>query len=104
MVRALFRMLGLLLLAGAFIFLVYDGSRSIADQSLRMTQFGDLWNDLNQGSQQAAAQAVEGIAPGSWNVVTAYLLSQPVFIVLSVLAVILLALFRKRKPLIGYSR
>ena len=33
MIRGFFRLLGLLLLAGGFIFVVYDGARWVADQN-----------------------------------------------------------------------
>jgi len=48
MIRGFFRLVGLLLLAGGFIFMVYDGARWVADQSLHFTQFGQFWNDMNQ--------------------------------------------------------
>ena len=57
MIRGFFRLIGLLLLAGGFIFMVYDGARWVADQTLRFTRFGELWNDIHQSSQQALAGA-----------------------------------------------
>ena len=84
MIRGFFRLVGLLLLAGGFIFMVYDGARWVADQSLRFTRFGEFWNDIHQSSQQAFR---------TW-----------VFAVLGVLGILLMLLFRPRKPLIGYSR
>jgi membrane protein implicated in regulation of membrane protease activity len=72
MIRGFFRLVGLLLLAGGFIFMVYDGARWVADQTLRFTRFGQFWND--------------------------------VFVVLGVLGILLMLVFRPRKPLIGYSR
>lgn len=53
MIRAILRFIGLLLLAGGFIFLIYDGARSIADQALRLTKLGEFWNDIHQASQHA---------------------------------------------------
>ena len=53
MIRGFFRLIGLLLLAGGFIFMVYDGARLVADQNLRFTRFGQFWNDIHQSSQQA---------------------------------------------------
>src|SRR4030081_3088135 len=63
MIRGFFRLVGLLLLAGGFIFMVYDGARWVADQNLRFTRFGQFWNDIHQSSQQAFRAWVEGIAP-----------------------------------------
>ena len=66
MIRGFFRLVGLLLLAGAFIFMVYDGARFVADQTLRFTRFGQFWNDVHQASQQAFRSWVEGVAPWLW--------------------------------------
>jgi hypothetical protein len=104
MIRGFFRLIGLLLLAGGFIFMVYDGARFVADQTLRFTRFGQFWNDVHQSSQLALRTWVEGIAPWFWNSVIKVLLDQPVFAVLGVVGILLMILFRPRKPLIGYSR
>ena len=104
MIRGFFRLIGLLLLAGGFIFMVYDGARFVADQNLRFTRFGQFWNDVHQSSQLAFRNAVEGSAPWHWNSVIKVLLDQPVFAVLGVLGIVLMILFRPSKPLIGYSR
>jgi ABC-type phosphate transport system permease subunit len=104
MIRGFFRLVGLLLLAGAFIFLVYDGARSIADQALRLTLFGEFWNDIHQASQQAVRIMIEGASPWLWNSVVKVILNQPVWAVMGVLGILLLLLFRPPKPLIGYSR
>jgi hypothetical protein len=104
MIRGFFRLVGLLLLAGAFIFMVYDGARFVADQTLRFTRFGQFWNDVHQASQQAFRAWVEGVAPWLWTSVVRVILDQPVFAVMGVLGILLMLLFRPRKPLIGYSR
>ncbi|OQW61531.1 MAG: hypothetical protein A4S14_17200 [Proteobacteria bacterium SG_bin9] len=104
MIRGFFRLIGLLLLTGAFIFLVYDGARSIADQGLRLTQLGELWNDINQASQVAFQKAVEGLSPWLWSSVVKVILNQPTWAVLGVIGLVLMLLFRPSKPLIGYAR
>src|ERR1700733_5507581 len=104
MIRGFFRLVGLLLLAGGFIFMVYDGARWVADQNLRFTRFGQFWNDIHQSSQQSFRTAVEGVAPWLWTGIVRVVLDQPVFAVLGVLGILLMLLFRPRKPLIGYSR
>ena len=103
MIRGFFRLVGLLLLACGFIFMVYDGARWVADQTLRFTEFGQFWNDIHQSSQQAFRTWLEGTAPWLWTFVRV-ILDQPVFAVLGVLGILLMLLFRPRKPLIGYSR
>jgi hypothetical protein len=104
MIRGFFRLVGLLLLAGGFIFMVYDGARYVADNTLRFTRFGQFWNDVHQSSQQAFRVWVEGLSPLLWNNVVRVILDQPVFAVMAVLGILLMLLFRPRKPLIGYSR
>ena len=104
MIRGFFRLVGLLLLAGGFVFMVYDGARFVADNTLRFTRFGQFWNDVHQSSQQALRVWVEGISPWLWNNVARVILDQPVFAVMAVLGILLMLLFRPKKPLIGYSR
>ena len=104
MIRGFFRLIGLLLLAGGFIFMVYDGARFVADQSLRFTRFGQFWNDIHQSSQQVFRTWVESVAPWLWANIARLILDQPVFAVLGLLGILLMLLFRPRKPLIGYSR
>jgi len=104
MIRGLVRLVGLLLLACGFIFMVYDGARWVADQSLQFTRFGQFWNDINQSSQEAFKAWITGVAPWLWASVVRVVLEQPVFAVLGGLGIILMLLARPRKPLIGYSR
>ena len=104
MIRGFFRLIGLLLLAGGFVFMVYDGARYVADQNLRFTRLGQFWNDIHQSSQAAFRVWVEGHSPWLWNSVIKLLLDQPVFAVLGITGIVLMLLFRKRKPLIGYAR
>jgi hypothetical protein len=104
MIRGFFRLVGLLLLAGGFIFLVYDGARSIADQAVRLTRLDEFWNDVHQASQQAFRTMVEGAYPWLWNNGVKVVLNQPVWAVMGVVGILLILLFRPRKPLIGYSR
>jgi hypothetical protein len=104
MIRGFFRLVGLLLLAGGFVFMVYDGARWVADQTLRFTRFGQFWNDINLASQLAFRTWIEGHVPWLWNSVVKVILDQPVFAVLGVVGIFLMILFRPRKPLIGYSR
>jgi hypothetical protein len=104
MIRGFFRLVGLLLLAGGFIFLVYDGARSIADQTLRLTRLSEFWDDIHQTSQLAFRTMVEGASPWLWNSVVKIILGQPAWAVMGILGILLMLLFRPRKPLIGYSR
>jgi hypothetical protein len=104
MIRGFFRFIGLLLLAAGFIFLIYDGQRSIADQALRLTRLSEFWNDVHQSSQQALRVALEGHAPWLWTHVVKVVLDQPTFAVFGVTGILLMLLFRPRRRLIGYAR
>jgi hypothetical protein len=106
MIRFVFRFLGLLLLALGFIFLVYDGTKSIADQSLYISTVGATWANIHQSSLSALQPVVERlVGPWFWQaIVQRYFLEQPASLVLAIIAAILILLGRKRKPLIGYAR
>src|ERR1700678_2594887 len=104
MSRGFFRLGRLLLLAVGFIFMGCDGARWVSDPTLRVNRVGELWNDVHQSSQQAFRVWVEGVSPWFWTHVVRYVLDQPVFAVMGVLGILLMLLFRPRKPLIGYSR
>ena len=106
MIRFVFRFVGLLCLALGFIFLVHDGTKSIADQTLYLSSVGVTWSNVHQSSLSALQPTVEQIA-GKWiwqGVVEPYFLDQPVSLVLAVLGAILILLGRKKKKLIGYAR
>ena len=106
MIRFIFRFFGLLLLALGFIFLVYDGTKSIADQALYISSVGATWSNIHQNSLTGLEPMVERLF-GAWfwpGVVQRYFLDQPVWLVLAIVAALLLLLGRKRKPLIGYVR
>jgi hypothetical protein len=104
MIRGFFRLVGLLLLAGGFLFLVYDGARSIADQTIRLTRLGEFWNDINQASQVSAQKTIEGVSPWLWNTAGKFVLGQPTWAVLGVIGILLMLIFRRRPRLIGYGR
>ena len=50
MIRFLLRFIGLCLLATAFVFFVYDGTKSIANQQLIYIKVGDVWAIVDQNS------------------------------------------------------
>lgn len=103
MIRGFFRLIGVLLLAAGFVFLVYDGARSIADQALRLTKLGEFWNDINQASQRSFLALVDADAP--WlRAGVKLLLDQPSWAVMGILGILLMLMCRPRRPLIGYSR
>jgi hypothetical protein len=105
MIRGFLRLVGLLLLAGGFVFLLYDGARSIVDRSAKIYKFGQAWSDIHQASLTQLRPLIEQYAPAwAWNMIAVKVLDQPVWLVLGVLGIIFLLLGRKKKPLIGYAR
>ena len=106
MIRFVLRFIGLLLLALGFIFLVHDGTKSIADQTIYLTSVGSAWSNVHQGSLAALQPAIERLAGGwGWQgVIQPYFLDQPVSLVFAVVGAVLILLGRKKRPLIGYAR
>jgi ABC-type phosphate transport system permease subunit len=105
MIRFLLRFIGLLLLALAFIFVIYDGMKSIADGGLSLTKFGQIWTEVHASSLQALQAVIERYAGADlWQLIVASILAQPVAAVFGVIGVVLIMFGRKKKPLIGYAR
>ena len=105
MIRFLFRFFGLLLLALAFIFVVYDGIRSISDGALLFTKTSYVWSVVHDGSQQSFQALIERYGgPDIWRLISLSVLEQPASAFFGVLGIILILLGRKKKPLIGYAR
>ena len=104
MIRFLLRFLGLLSIALGFIFLVYDGTKSIADQRLYISRVMDAWAIMSEGSLAQLKPALQRMMPVLWDPVAVTLLDTPVALVLAILGALLLLLGRKKTPLIGYVR
>lgn len=105
MIRFIFRFFGVLILAAAFILLVYDGAKSIADSRIYIYKLGQLWTDINAGSLESLKTTVEAYVPVQvWDPVALTLLEQPAWLVLGVIGILFVLLGRKKKPLIGYGR
>ena len=108
MIRFLFRFVGLVCLAAAFVLVVYDGTKSIASNKLYITTVRNLWELINASSLQDFTQWFKplvgpygGIA---WDPVMLAILAAPSWSLLGVLGILLILLGRKKKPLIGYAR
>lgn len=106
MIRFLFRFIGLLCLALGFIFLVYDGTKSIADQSFYVTSVEAIWSNVHQNSLAALQATAERlIGPAGWrDIVKPYFLNAPMWAALGIVGAVLILLGRKRRKLIGYAR
>lgn len=105
MIRFVFRFVGLCLLATAFVFFVYDGTKSIANQQLIYIKVNDVWAIIDQTSLAVLQPVILRHAPQwVWDPVTTSILNAPTWLVLGILASFLILLGRKKKPLIGYAR
>lgn len=104
MIRSVFRSLGLVLLAAGFVFFIYDGTKSIADQTVYISKFSQTWAEIHQQSLQSVQAAVEKSAAWLWTPVIQPVLEQPTWLVLGTIGMIMILLGRKKKPLIGYAR
>jgi hypothetical protein len=108
MIRFLFRTLGLLFLAAAFVFVVYDGTKSIAANTLfppLYTPLNETWTAIHASSLQQLQPAIEQhMAPWLWDPVALSVLNAPTFVVLGAFGAILVLFGRRKKRLIGYGR
>ena len=105
MIRFLLRTLGLLFLAAAFIFLVYDGTRSIAANQLVYTKVDEVWSIVHAASLQQLQPWIESRAPRwLWDPVVTTILAAPAAVALVIAGAILIPLGRRKKQLIGYAR
>src|SRR5258707_15764623 len=59
MIRFFFRALGLIFLAVGFVFVGYDGTKSIAGNALFYTPLTDTWNSVHPASLQQLQPVIE---------------------------------------------
>jgi hypothetical protein len=67
MFRFLFRFAGLVVIALGFLFVVYDGTKSIADQKTYISRVGPTWANIHPSSLSALEPAVETLTAWVWN-------------------------------------
>jgi hypothetical protein len=104
MIRFVLRFVGLCLLATAFVFFVYDGTKSIANQQFVPLKVGELWADIDQHSLNAVQDWFKAKLLWAWDPYVQGFFDLPSWAVLAVIAAILVMLGRKKKRLIGYAR
>jgi len=104
MIRFLFRFLGLCLLATAFVFLVYDGTKAIANQQVLYIKLADVWAMIDQNSLNMVQNWMKHRLAWAWDPYLQETFDLPTWVVLGIVATILILLGRKKKPLIGYAR
>jgi hypothetical protein len=102
MFRFIFRFIGLWMLAGAFVALVIDGTRSITAGRLVILPLIDVWSTLHPASAERLTSAGQEMSP--WlQLAFGYVLNAPLWIVLGVLGALLVIFGRRRARPIGYS-
>jgi hypothetical protein len=104
MIRFLLRFIGLCLLALAFIFFVYDGTKTIANQQLITMKVSDAWAIVDQNSLNLVQNWLKQKFAFAWDPYVEKIFDLPTWVVLGIVATILILLGRKKKPLIGYAR
>ena len=98
MIKAVFRLLGLLILALALITAVLDIARSIADSALVITPLGKDWFDLSVDSLNLSQAIVQRyVHPYVWDPIIQSILQMPSWLVFAVFALLLMWIGRKRK-------
>ncbi len=105
MIRFMFRFVGMMCLAAAFILVIYDGTKSIAGNGVSLTTVRALWELVNAGSLTKLKPLIEPYAAGLlWDPVMVSILAAPAWGLLGMVGILLILFGRKKKPLIGYAR
>lgn len=105
MIRFLFRSLGFLAIATAFLLVIYDGTKSIAGNAVYVTSVRNLWETLNAASLAALRPLVEAnLGRYAWDPIFAGFLNTPSWAAIGIVGIIFILLGRKRRPVIGYAR
>jgi len=104
MIRFLLRFIGLCLLALAFVFFVYDGTKSIANQQLVSKPAAEVWAMVDQSSLNTVQSWLKQKATWAWDPYMQKAFELPAWAILGFVAMVLILLGRKKKPLIGYAR
>lgn len=102
--RLLFRLFGFACLAAAFAALIVDGATSVAANRIDLHPLGDTLAKVSPEGFEHMHAFVAAKVPALWDPVLASLFMLPTWSVLGVLGLMLLALTRKPRPPIGYSR
>ena len=93
MFRFLFRFIGLWMLAGAFVALVIDGTRSITAGRMVIMPMIEAWLAIHPTSLELLKMWIErDISPRLWDPALLYSLYSPLWAVLGVLGLILVLL------------
>jgi hypothetical protein len=105
MIRLLIRLMGLLLLAGGFVALIVDGTRSLAGGSLNVTSMAGALQGTAPLLYRSLQAAVQGNFPDFvWDRLLAFLVLVPLSAALGGLGALLIVLSHKQEATLGYTR
>ena len=104
MIRFLLRFIGLCILAMAFVLFVYDGTKTIANQHVVYAKLVEVWAMVDQSSLNQAQAWLKQKAPGPGTRICKRSSTCRPGACSAIIAMILIVLGRKKKPLIGYAR
>ena len=104
MLRLLTRLIGLLLLAGGFIALIVDGTRSIAAGRLMVTSLSKGTAALFPGLYQALQANIENLSAFLWDPVMTTLMLAPVSVAFGGVGALLILLSHRRTAPLYYAR
>ncbi len=91
MIRFLLRFIGLCLLATGFVFLVYDGTKSIANHDVIYTKVVDVWAIIDQNSLNSVQGWLKQKADWAWDPYLQRVFDLPAWVVIGIVAIILIA-------------
>jgi hypothetical protein len=104
MLRLLTRLIGLLLLAGGFIALIVDGTRSIAAGRLMVTSINRGASAVFPGLYQSIQSSVENLSAFLWDPVLTTLMTAPVSVAFGGVGALLILLSHRRQAPLYYAR
>ncbi|MEF3365894.1 hypothetical protein V3H18_05030 [Methylocystis sp. 9N] len=104
MLRLLTRFIGLLLLAGGFIALIVDGTRSIAGGQLMVTTLRRGASALFPALFQSFQASVENLSAFLWDPVVSTLMLAPVCVALGGVGALLILVSHRESAPVGYGR
>ncbi|MFZ4534586.1 MAG: hypothetical protein ACOYOJ_22615 [Alsobacter sp.] len=103
MIRFLMRAFGYMLLAGAFVTVVIDGTRTVAAGNLILTSVRQTLDRLAPSVLAAVQPAIEGVHATLWDPVTITAMKAPLALALVLVSVLFLGLGGERRPVVGYE-
>ncbi len=97
MIRFLFRFVGFWILAGGFVALVVDGTRSIAASALVVTPARSAWTSLSPASLDAVRVRAAALAPWLWDDLLSPILDLPLFLLLALIGLLVMGIGTARR-------